>query len=158
MYIQNNYSKQRAEQIYNNVIEHRIPDHIVQSCSILCFFDQDPKYKNKPPGTQHDNVDMATMIQAVDDGVGEILAELEKLKLRENTVILFFSDNGGYGPATDMAPLKGYKNLKYEQFYILEYDKLMDFYVDGTYEKKKYEEGKWKFNGQCLEEFVKNLS
>jgi arylsulfatase A-like enzyme len=29
-------------------------------------------------------------------------------------VIFFFSDNGGYGPATDMAPLWGYKGNYYE--------------------------------------------
>ncbi|MDF1814054.1 MAG: sulfatase [Verrucomicrobiales bacterium] len=73
-----------------------------------------PKYRAKTPGTQHNNVEMATMIQAVDDGVGLIVAELEKQGLRKNTVILFYSDNGGYGPATDMAPLKGYKGTYYE--------------------------------------------
>ncbi len=57
---------------------------------------------------------MATMIQAVDDGVGKIQSTLEELKLTDNTVILFYSDNGGYGPATDMAPLKGYKGTYYE--------------------------------------------
>ena len=73
-----------------------------------------PKYEKKPPGKQHKHVKMATMIQAVDDGVGEIVARLDKLGLREDTVIFFFSDNGGYGPATDMAPLKGYKGTYYE--------------------------------------------
>ena len=34
--------------------------------------------------------------------------------MTENTVVVFFSDNGGYGPATDMAPLKGYKGTYYE--------------------------------------------
>ena len=72
------------------------------------------KYKNKTAGQQHNNVSMATMIQAVDDGVGEIVGVLKDLGLTENTVILFFSDNGGYGPATDMAPLKGYKGTYYE--------------------------------------------
>ncbi|MFV1994640.1 MAG: sulfatase [Verrucomicrobiales bacterium] len=72
------------------------------------------KYQAKPPGALHDDVRMATMIQAVDDGVGEIVAVLEDLGLRENTAIFFFSDNGGYGPATDMDPLKGYKGTYYE--------------------------------------------
>jgi arylsulfatase A-like enzyme len=72
------------------------------------------KYQDKSPGSQHSNVAMATMIQAVDDGVGKILAELKELGLTEKTAILFFSDNGGYGPATDMAPLKGYKGTYYE--------------------------------------------
>ncbi len=72
------------------------------------------KYEAKKPGELHDNVKMATMIQAVDDGVGKIVTTLEKLGIRENTVIMFFSDNGGYGPATDMDPLKGYKGTYYE--------------------------------------------
>ncbi len=72
------------------------------------------KYRDKPAGQLHDHVAMATMIQAVDDGLGKIRDLLEDLNQLENTVILFFSDNGGYGPATDMAPLKGYKGTYYE--------------------------------------------
>ena len=73
-----------------------------------------PKYQAKAPGNLHDNAKMATMIQAVDDGIGHIIQRLQELGLSENTAIIFFSDNGGYGPATDMHPLKGYKGTYYE--------------------------------------------
>jgi len=73
-----------------------------------------PKYREKRPGELHQHVEMATMIQAVDDGVGRLVARLEALELLEDTVILFSSDNGGYGPATDMDPLFGYKGNYYE--------------------------------------------
>ena len=72
------------------------------------------KYRDKPKGELHDHVAMATMIQAVDDGVGAIVKTLEELGISNNTVIIFSSDNGGYGPATDMDPLKGYKGTYYE--------------------------------------------
>lgn len=72
------------------------------------------KYESKKPGSLHGNVKMATMIQAVDDGVGKIVAKLEELGIRDSTVIMFYSDNGGYGPETDMDPLKGYKGTYYE--------------------------------------------
>lgn len=72
------------------------------------------KYKSKKPGDLHNHVAMATMIQSVDDGIGKIQATLEELKLVDNTVVIFYSDNGGYGPATDMKPLKGYKGTYYE--------------------------------------------
>jgi arylsulfatase A-like enzyme len=72
------------------------------------------KYKAKAPGELHDHVAMATMIESVDEGVGKIVTALEETGTRENTIIVFFSDNGGYGPATDMAPLKGYKGTYYE--------------------------------------------
>ena len=72
------------------------------------------KYEKKTKGKLHNHVPMATMIQAVDDGVGLIQETLDNLGLTDNTVVIFFSDNGGYGPATDMAPLKGYKGTYYE--------------------------------------------
>ena len=72
------------------------------------------KYEAKAPGKLHNNVPMATMIQGVDDAVGKIIGVLEKSGQRGNTVIIFTSDNGGYGPVTDMYPLKGYKGTYYE--------------------------------------------
>jgi arylsulfatase A-like enzyme len=71
-------------------------------------------YKDKTPGRLHQNVAMATMVQAVDDAVGMIMERLRELGLDDQTIVVFFSDNGGYGPATDMAPLKGYKGTYYE--------------------------------------------
>ncbi|RTZ64003.1 MAG: aryl-sulfate sulfohydrolase [Verrucomicrobia bacterium] len=72
------------------------------------------KYEAKRPGKLHQHATMAAMIQSVDEGVGKIIAKLDQLGQRDNTVIFFFSDNGGYGPATDMAPLWGYKGNYYE--------------------------------------------
>lgn len=37
----------------------------------------------------------AAMISVLDDGVGKVVAELEKRGMRENTLIVFHSDNGG---------------------------------------------------------------
>jgi arylsulfatase A-like enzyme len=66
------------------------------------------------------------MIQSVDESVGRIVAKLEELKLAENTVVIFSSDNGGVGgygttepPSekkgfTDNAPLRGGKGTLYE--------------------------------------------
>ena len=72
------------------------------------------KYDAKPKGQLHDHAVMAAMIESVDTGVGRIIDALKNLGLKDNTVILFTSDNGGYGPATSMQPLKGYKGTYYE--------------------------------------------
>lgn len=72
------------------------------------------KYEAKEKGKLHSHVAMATMIQAVDDGVGRIQATIEELGLTGKTVVFFYSDNGGFGGATDMDPLKGYKGTYYE--------------------------------------------
>lgn len=72
------------------------------------------KYEAKEKGALHQHAVMAAMIQSVDEGVGRLLETLEKLGLTGNTVVIFYSDNGGYGPATSMSPLKGYKGTYYE--------------------------------------------
>jgi len=71
-------------------------------------------YIAKAPGKIHNHAVMAGMIKSFDDGIGKIVATLESNGLMENTAIIFYSDNGGYGPATSMAPLKGYKGTYYE--------------------------------------------
>ena len=72
------------------------------------------KYKNKPPSGNHKNPTYAAMIESVDQSVAAILAKLDELNLRGNTVVFFFSDNGGYGNATSMEPLRGSKGMLYE--------------------------------------------
>ncbi len=72
------------------------------------------KYAAKPPGKLHDHINMATMIEAVDSGVGQLLDRIEALGQTDRTVVILHSDNGGYGPATDMHPLYGYKGTYYE--------------------------------------------
>lgn len=72
------------------------------------------KFEKKPAGNLHSTAVMGAMIQSVDDGVGRIVAKLDQLGLSNKTAIFFTSDNGGYGPATTMRPLKGYKGNYYE--------------------------------------------
>ncbi|MCI0499391.1 MAG: sulfatase-like hydrolase/transferase [Planctomycetales bacterium] len=67
-----------------------------------------------------DNADYASMVQAMDENVGRLLTALDELKLTDNTIIVFTSDNGGlstlYGPGspTSNAPLRAGKGWCYE--------------------------------------------
>ena len=72
------------------------------------------KYKKKEPDDIHNNPTYAAMIESVDMSVGRIMAKLDELGLRDNTVVFFFSDNGGYANATSMVPLRGSKGMLYE--------------------------------------------
>jgi len=65
-------------------------------------------------GAGHSNPVYAAMIEAVDDGVGRILACLEALKLASRTVVIFTSDNGGLLRITSNAPLRAGKGSAYE--------------------------------------------
>jgi arylsulfatase A-like enzyme len=55
------------------------------------------------------------MIETVDDSVGQILEHLKYLGLSKNTIVIFYSDNGGdAGNKQLQAPLRGGKGWLYE--------------------------------------------
>lgn len=54
------------------------------------------------------------MIEAMDRSIGRVLAELDRLKLSDNTLVIFTSDNGGYGGVADNRPLRKDKGHLYE--------------------------------------------
>lgn len=83
------------------------------------------KFKSKVAAGGHHDPIYAAMIASVDESVGRILGLLDELKLAENTVVIFSSDNGGVGgysregikkagDITDNAPLRGGKGMLYE--------------------------------------------
>lgn len=65
-----------------------------------------------------DHVVYAAMVEAMDQAVGKVLAKLDELKLRDHTLIIFTSDNGGLstseGWPTSNLPLRGGKGWMYE--------------------------------------------
>jgi arylsulfatase A-like enzyme len=72
------------------------------------------KYKAKKSTKHHSNAAYAAMIESVDGSVGKVLARLEQLGLSKNTIVIFFSDNGGFVGATSNHPLRGAKGMLYE--------------------------------------------
>ena len=93
------------------------------------------KYRAKaaklPPGSGQRNPVYGAMVQSLDENVGRLLDTLDELKLSDNTIIVFFSDNGGVHwtagteegakkfniadiPITSNAPLRGGKATTYE--------------------------------------------
>ena len=84
------------------------------------------KFKPKPGVGGHNNATYAAMVYSVDQSVGRVMATLDELKLADNTVLIFTSDNGGVGgyereginkkssDITDNAPLRSGKGSLYE--------------------------------------------
>ena len=68
--------------------------------------------KAKRSSDRRDDPAYAATIEAVDQNVGRIIDLLARLKLADNTVVIFTSDNGGTPQYT--APLKGSKGELYE--------------------------------------------
>jgi arylsulfatase A len=84
--------------------------------------DSGPTFRLGPYGSQPEvHAAFAAMVTLLDDKVGEIVAEIKKLGLEKNTIIIFSSDNGPHkegGADPDYfdsnGPLKGYKRDLYE--------------------------------------------
>jgi len=84
------------------------------------------RFKDKPGVGGHNNPTYAAMIASVDESVGRVMAKLDELKLADNTVLIFASDNGGVGgyaregltrnrdDVTDNTPLRHGKGSLYE--------------------------------------------
>lgn len=84
------------------------------------------KYRNKPGKGGHDNPTYAAMLESLDSGVGKVMETLNRLNLQNDTILIFYSDNGGYGgyssvgitdqnkDVTNNAPLRNGKNSFYE--------------------------------------------
>ncbi|MFN0079319.1 MAG: sulfatase [Prosthecobacter sp.] len=82
------------------------------------------KFKDKAGVGGHNNPTYAAMIASVDESVGRVMATLDELKLADDTVLVFSTDNGGVGgyaregvqggDITDNAPLRSGKGSLYE--------------------------------------------
>jgi len=54
------------------------------------------------------------ILQELDKGVGKIMDTLRELNLEENTIVIFFSDNGDVRMGTNVRPYRGGKGTLYE--------------------------------------------
>jgi N-acetylgalactosamine-6-sulfatase len=64
-----------------------------------------PKTKSWQQG---DRPTYAAMVERLDAGIGQVLSELDRLELRERTLVVFSSDNGGHTYSSNR-PLRGEK-------------------------------------------------
>lgn len=76
------------------------------------------KYKAKTPGIQK-NPTYAALVENLDQNVGKVLSELDRLGMRGNTLVIFTSDNGGLignpqNPVTINLGLRSFKGYPYE--------------------------------------------
>lgn len=75
--------------------------------------------RHKTIKTDQSHYKYASMVESMDDSVGGIMAQLEKLGLLENTLVIFTADNGGLtlNEITSNYPLMGGKSFSHEGAY-----------------------------------------
>ena len=72
------------------------------------------KYQKKTKGKYQTNAIYAAMVENLDWNVGRLCHAIDSLGLSENTLIVFYSDNGGAAAATNNFRLRGAKGMPYE--------------------------------------------
>ncbi|MEM9480864.1 MAG: sulfatase-like hydrolase/transferase [Verrucomicrobiota bacterium] len=84
-------------------------------------FQSDPRFaENYADEDKKSLAAFATLIEGMDKSLGDVLDQLEKLGVAENTLVLFVGDNGSDAPVGDVhevacaAPLRGKKGTHYE--------------------------------------------
>lgn len=72
------------------------------------------RYSKVPEEQRQGKPTYAAMVESVDDSVGRVMATLRDLKIDDQTLIVFTSDNGGNAKVTDHTPLRANKGSNYE--------------------------------------------
>lgn len=73
------------------------------------------KYERKADsGKPENNPIMGAMIERLDTGIGQILDLLDELDLADNTLVIFYSDNGGFLELQSQHPLRGGKAMVFD--------------------------------------------
>lgn len=72
------------------------------------------KYTSKIKDDHRYNAKYGAMIESMDDNVGRLLNTLDELKISDNTMIIFLSDNGGLAAVSSQIPLRAGKGSYYE--------------------------------------------
>lgn len=72
------------------------------------------KYKAKINDDNRFNAKYGAMVESMDENVGKLLNTLKELKINENTMVVFLSDNGGLAYVSSQFPLRAGKGSYYE--------------------------------------------
>jgi arylsulfatase A-like enzyme len=91
------------------VSHHVVHRPIMENANLIA------KYEAKPGSDRPEhNPIMGAMIERMDTGIGKILKKLDELGISDNTVVIFYSDNGGLESLQDQLPLRGGKATIFE--------------------------------------------
>ena len=72
------------------------------------------KYNKIAKGLRQGKTTYAAMVESIDESVGRVMRTLQELKLEDQTLVIFTSDNGGNAKVTSHEPLRGNKGSNFE--------------------------------------------
>jgi len=106
-----------ANKAVNQAVKDGKPFYLYMShYAVHAPWEDDPRFlKNyTDQGIKGLQATYASMIEGMDKSLGDILANLERLKVENNTIVVFMSDNGCPKQLPRNLPLRGHKITPYE--------------------------------------------
>jgi arylsulfatase A len=115
------HAKAKPDQPFFLFLSHYAVHIPIQAKSDMIARYQKKLADHPPKKGRQNNPFYAAMIESMDQSVGRVLDTLDQLKLADNTIVVFFGDNGGlatpegpHTPATINHPFRGGKGQLYE--------------------------------------------
>lgn len=87
--------------------------HIASNLERDYFQVPDRYLERVPPSSDKNKMEYQAMINCLDEAIGEILGRVDQYGMKENTLVIFTSDNGAGNPG-DNGPLRAGKGYLYE--------------------------------------------
>ena len=104
----------QAPSEFKNLYPHLKDDYkLLENYRYQFIDDEDSSANMLYPTRSKKRLEYLGSITAMDYAIGEILKLVEEYDMVENTIVIFFSDNGGSGSSMN-TPLKGYKAWMFE--------------------------------------------
>lgn len=76
-------------------------------------FETDDRFKANYPNLKGNQLAFATLVEGMDKSLGDMMKKLNELGVAEETLVIFYSDNGSDGPQWNK-PLRGKKGHRHE--------------------------------------------
>ena len=104
------FMKRKSKKPFFLMLSHNaIHDPLVSKSKLI------EKYEQKDQNSKLENhAVIASMVQELDDSVGDILNTIQELGISDNTLVIFYSDNGGKDAYAFQKPFRKGKGWLYE--------------------------------------------
>jgi len=100
---------------YKNMYPHLKDDYVIRKNLRYEYREnENSPVEQHYPSQSKQRLEYLASITAMDDAIGEILDLLDEYKITDNTIVIFFSDNGGSSGCSVNLPLKGFKAWMFE--------------------------------------------
>ena len=104
------FMRQNKDKPFFLMLSHNaIHDPLVSKSKLI------DKYKKHPLNDEPENHPViGAMVESLDNGIGKVLNAINELGIEENTIVIFFADNGGKHSYAKQTPFKAGKGWLYE--------------------------------------------